>query len=65
MRVTVDLTKCIGAGQCAARAPLVFDQGEDDGLSIVLDPAPPAELRDAVQDAARSCPSGAITVIDD
>jgi ferredoxin len=65
MRVTVDLTKCIGAGQCVARMPLVFDQGEDDGLSIVLDPQPPDELHEGVREAARNCPSGAIIVEDD
>jgi ferredoxin len=62
LKISVDLTKCIGAGQCVARAPRLFDQGESDGLSIVLDPDPPAELHEAARDAERNCPSGAISV---
>jgi ferredoxin len=65
MRVEVDLTKCIGSGQCVARVAAVFDQGEEDGLAVVLQSNPPAELHDLVRDAARNCPSRAITVSDD
>ncbi|MDC0718062.1 ferredoxin [Nannocystis bainbridge] len=61
MRVIVDLEKCCGAGQCCLLAPRVFDQ-QDDGMVILLDPSPPAELHAAVREAACVCPGAAIAV---
>jgi ferredoxin len=60
MHITVDIGRCIGAGQCVLAAPEVFDQRED-GLVTVLDsdPAAPAD-QDAVRRADRHCPSGVI-----
>ncbi|MFJ4439342.1 ferredoxin [Streptomyces sp. NPDC088923] len=61
-QVTVRAGVCVGAGQCVLAAPRVFDQGEEDGLVRLLAPRPaPALLADA-REAARRCPSGAITV---
>ena len=60
-RVCVDVEKCIGAGHCALRAPQIFDQ-RDDGIVILLDAAPPPELRDAAHKAADLCPSQAIVI---
>ena len=61
MRVIVDLEKCCGAGQCVLLAPKVFDQ-RDDGIVVLLDEAPPKELRAAVREAATVCPGAAIKV---
>ncbi|MFF5113616.1 ferredoxin [Streptosporangium sp. NPDC000509] len=55
---------CVGAGQCVLATPEVFDQGPD-GLVVLLARTPPPWLRTAVQEAARQCPSGAVTVGDD
>ena len=60
-KVHVDVEKCIGAGHCVLRAPRIFDQ-RDDGIVILLDAAPPSELRDAAHKAADLCPSQAITI---
>ena len=60
-KVRVDVDKCIGAGQCVLRAPRIFDQ-RDDGIVILLDAAPPPELRAAAHKAADLCPSQAITI---
>ena len=60
-RVRVDQERCIGAGQCVLRAPKIFDQRED-GIVILLDPTPPAELHDAARKAADLCPAEAITI---
>ncbi len=60
MRVIVDEEKCCGAGQCVLLAPKVFDQREDDGIVILLDATPPAELHAAVKEAASVCPAAAI-----
>lgn len=61
LKVHVDEHKCIGAGQCVLRAPKIFDQRED-GIVILLDPTPPAELHDAARKAADLCPAEAITI---
>ncbi|MGE0154232.1 MAG: ferredoxin [Reyranellaceae bacterium] len=65
MKVVVDLGKCVGGGQCVRAAPTVFSQNEDDGLAIVLMEHPPQALSEQVNDAARLCPAGAITIEND
>ncbi|MET7337446.1 ferredoxin [Nonomuraea sp. NPDC005650] len=62
MNVTVDTDKCCGAGQCVLLAPEVFDQGEDDGIVVLLDPSPAEPLHAAVREAADVCPAAAITL---
>ena len=62
MKVTVDKDKCCGAGTCVLVAPDVFDQGEDDGIVILLDPTPPAALHASVREAVAVCPAAAITL---
>jgi ferredoxin len=62
VHVTVDLGRCCSAGQCAVLAPAVFDQSEDDGVVVLLDPRPPASLEEGVRSAARRCPAQAISV---
>ena len=65
MRVEADRSKCVGAGMCALNAPEVFDQDEQEGLVVVLDPEPPAERRYGVRDAANLCPASAIRLVED
>ena len=60
MKVTVDKDRCCGAGTCVLVAPDVFDQGEDDGIVILLNPQPPADLQASVREAASVCPAAAI-----
>jgi ferredoxin len=62
MKVTVDEERCCGAGQCVMIAPEVFDQRDEDGVVLLLDPAPGEELRPVVQNAAAMCPATAITL---
>ena len=59
MRVLVDVDKCCGAGQCVMLAPKVFDQ-RDDGIVVLLDERPPADLLESVREAATVCPGAAI-----
>jgi len=59
MRVEVDLVKCVGAGQCVALAPEVFDQ-QDDGIVLLLEEHPAPELHEQVHEAALVCPGVAI-----
>ena len=63
MRVIVDMDLCESNGQCMAAAPEVFEVRDDD-LLYVLQEEPPMELRDKVQEAARSCPKVAITIVE-
>jgi ferredoxin len=65
MKVQVDQTKCCGAGHCVLSVPEVFDQREEDGIVVLLQPEPPARTRRAVRDAATVCPTGAIQVEDE
>ncbi|ATL67725.1 ferredoxin [Nocardia terpenica] len=60
MKVVVDQDKCVGAGQCVLLAPDVFDQRDEDGIVVLLQANPPAELHDDVRQAARVCPALAI-----
>ncbi|GAB2812790.1 ferredoxin [Lentzea nigeriaca] len=62
MKITVDQDKCCGAGTCVLLAPDVFDQRDEDGIVVLLDAEPPAELHSLVQEAASVCPAAAISV---
>jgi ferredoxin len=64
MKVSIDTGKCIASGQCVLSAPDVFDQRDEDGLVILLNPSPPAGLAGDVRQAAALCPALAITVED-
>jgi ferredoxin len=63
VRVTADRDVCVGAGLCALTAPGLFDQ-DDDGLVVVLVPAPAAQDRSAARQAAHLCPSGAVRTVE-
>ena len=60
--ITVDVARCVGAGQCALTAPAVFDQDENEGTVVLLQPRPPAESHGKVVEAADLCPANAIQV---
>ncbi|NUW46963.1 ferredoxin [Nonomuraea rhodomycinica] len=64
MKVVVDEDKCCGAGQCVLIAPEVFDQREDDGIVVLLEPEPAVELHGQVREAAAVCPAAAIEVVE-
>ncbi|CDR05607.1 ferredoxin [Streptomyces iranensis] len=62
MHVTGDREVCVGAGQCVFAAPDVFDQDEDEGLVLVLQEYPGEARRETVEEAADTCPSGAVRI---
>ncbi|GII34756.1 ferredoxin [Planotetraspora mira] len=62
MKVFIDQDKCVASGQCVLAAADVFDQRDEDGVVILLNPDPPAELADDVRQAAAVCPALAIRV---
>lgn len=59
LRIEVDRTTCMGAGNCAFRAPATFDL-DDAMLVVVLDPD--GDGPSAVRLAADECPTRSITV---
>jgi ferredoxin len=62
MRVIVETSRCLGSGNCLGFAPGVFDQRDDDGIVILLDPEPPADREADVRQAAALCPARAIVL---
>ncbi|MEU6291305.1 ferredoxin [Streptomyces sp. NPDC005047] len=60
MKIVADTDRCVGAGQCARIAPELFDQGEDDGLVVVLNAEPDESLLAAADEAVDLCPAGAL-----
>jgi ferredoxin len=60
MKVRVDPELCTGCGPCADVCPEVFEMKDDQ--SVVLVKEIPAELQDAVREAADACPTGAIII---
>ena len=62
MKLSIDQTRCIGAGQCVLKAPMVFDQQEEDGLVILLQEHPAPEYQLSARTAARVCPAEVISV---
>jgi ferredoxin len=62
MKVVIEEDKCVAAGQCVAAAMDVFDQRDEDGIVVLLDENPPAELADDVRNAAAVCPALAIRI---
>ena len=64
MRVRVDADKCIGSGACVIACPEVFSQ-DDGSVVVLLQDAPPPELRDLVREAVRVCPAEVIALADE
>lgn len=64
MKVSVDQEKCVAAGSCVMAAAEVFDQRDEDGIVVLLNPEPPGDLAEDVRRAAEVCPAQAITIED-
>ncbi|MFE3001046.1 ferredoxin [Nocardia sp. NPDC059246] len=64
MRIEIDEDKCVGGGHCVAAAAAVFDQRDEDGVVVLLDETPRAELHGAVREAATLCPAAAIRILE-
>ncbi len=62
MKVIVDRNLCIGISNCVAIAPTVF-QLDDEIKAVVMDPGSVDE--NTLLEAAKSCPTSAITIEDD
>lgn len=63
LEVSVDQDICTGAATCVALAAKAFGLNSDN-KAMLLETAD-EETREALIDAARSCPTGAIKVMDE
>lgn len=62
MKVTVDQDKCVSSGQCVLNAAEVFDQCDEDGVVVLLEPEPGPDQTDNARRAAAACPALAIQI---
>ena len=62
-KVVVDFDRCESNAICMGIAPEVFEV-RDDNFLYVLTENPPDDLRPAVEDAVRQCPTRAISIVD-
>jgi ferredoxin len=62
MKVVIDQDKCVASGQCVVAAAEVFDQRDEDGIVVLLNENPPADIADDVRHAAVVCPALAIRI---
>ncbi len=60
MKVKIDEDLCTACGLCSDSVPEVFELA-DDTAKVIVDEVP-AELEDAVRDAASDCPVEAIII---
>jgi ferredoxin len=61
MKIRLDETRCVAAGQCVQAAPTVFGQDED-GIVQLLDEQSADVESGAVKQAVRLCPTRVISL---
>lgn len=64
MRIVVDRSRCTGLGMCEAEAPDLFEV-QEDGTLLVLDEHPGSAHREALEAAVDSCPTEALSIVED
>lgn len=64
MRLVVDYGKCTGLGMCEAEAEELFEV-QADGSLVVKCERPSEEQRELAEAAVASCPTEAITLVED
>jgi len=64
MRIVVNPVLCQSHGVCAEEAPEVFAV-EGTKTVEVKQPTPPADQLDAVKNAIKYCPTGALSLVED
>jgi ferredoxin len=63
MKVTIDESKCNGAGICVQELPQVFRFQEGSKKGMVQQGDVPATLERRLLKVAADCPTGAITIL--
>ena len=62
MKVRIKPDVCVGQGMCQLAAPQLFELSDEDGHAYLTSDDVPHELEDAVRQAERGCPEGAIEI---
>ncbi|ADD39885.1 ferredoxin [Stackebrandtia nassauensis] len=62
MKIKADREVCVGAGMCVLTAAELFDQDDDEGRVLVLQPEPHPDQVAAAREAVELCPSGALSL---
>jgi ferredoxin len=62
MRVRVKDSVCVGHAMCVIACPELFELSDEDGHASVRSEEVPSGLEDAVEQAERGCPEGAIEI---
>jgi ferredoxin len=65
MRVTIDLEKCVMAGECVYNHPWLFEFGADDQPRVMVGELVSDEEKRGARQAREVCPSGAIQLFED
>jgi len=64
VKVVVDFDVCASNAVCMGLVPEVFEV-RDDGFLYILDEHPAESMRERLREAVNSCPTGAISLVDD
>jgi ferredoxin len=64
MRIVIDHNKCTGLGMCEAEAPDLFEVQEDGSLRV-LNFRPVSDQRELLEAAVDSCPTAALSIVED
>jgi ferredoxin len=64
VKVVVDYDACASNAVCMGLLPQVFEV-RDDGFLYILEEHPAESLREELEVAVQSCPTGAISIVDD
>lgn len=65
MRIALDSDLCQAYGNCLLAAPEVFHLDASMAVVEVVEPHPPEDAYDAVDEAVRTCPVEALALVDD
>ncbi|KAA9105926.1 ferredoxin [Microbacterium rhizomatis] len=66
MKIQIDESRCIAAGNCVMTGADIYDQRDEDGIVVVMDYAPEdPELQRQARAGAAICPAKVITITED
>ncbi len=63
MKIVLDRSKCVGLGLCESVSPGHFEV-QDDGTLLILKSVPDDSDLTGVEEAVRSCPTSALSLVD-
>lgn len=61
MKISIDKSRCIMCGSCAALCPEAFEMQKDGTMGTKVEEVTDEKIQAKVKDAAAACPATAIT----